>query len=318
MPAEDKVFSMLRRSLGRMLKVTSRWPHQDSIKVEWNLGKRCNYDCSYCPASIHDNSSPHTDVEILKRAVDKLVTLGKPIRLSFTGGEPCVHPKFDELVKYCKHVGIGWISVTTNGTRPYEFYAGLPVDQYVISVHLEYDWKRVFNTIESINNITEIKVIAQIMAHQDHMPAVIQLRAKCLLAKIPNTVRRIRWTQGDHDLFDDMRYNTNDLNWLKEMDSTVPENTVMFLKEEPDMPRLKHANDVIKLHLNKFNGWTCNAGIESLMINWDGDVHRATCRVGGSLGNIYEGDFVAPSEPVRCDRNFCTCAADIPLTKVAP
>jgi len=98
----------------------------------------------------------------------------------------------------------------------------------------------------------------------------------------------------------------------------VPENTVMFLREEPDMPRLKHANDIIKLHLNKFNGWTCNAGIESLMINWDGDVHRATCRVGGSLGNIYEDSFVAPSEPVTCDRNFCTCAADIPLTKTNP
>jgi MoaA/NifB/PqqE/SkfB family radical SAM enzyme len=300
-----------------MFKVTSRYPHQGSIKIEWNLGKRCNYDCSYCPASIHDNSSPHTDIEILKSTVDKFVTLGKPIRLSFTGGEPCVHPKFDELVKYCKHVGISWISVTTNGTRPYEFYAGLPVDQYVVSVHLEYDWKRVFNTIDSISNLTSIKVVAQIMAHHDHMPSVIQLRAKCLLANIPNTVRRIRWTQGDHDLFDDMRYNANDLQWLKEMDSTVPENTVMFLKEEPGMPRLKHANDIIKLHLNKFKGWTCNAGIESLMINWDGDVHRATCRVGGSLGNIYTHSFVAPVDPILCDRNFCTCSADIPLTKIS-
>lgn len=292
-----------------MYKVTSRWPHQNSIKIEWNLGKRCNYDCSYCPASIHDNTSAHTDIETLKSCVDKLMTLGKPIRLSFTGGEPCVHPKFDELVKYCKHVGVSWISVTTNGTRPYEFYASLPVDQYVFSIHLEYDWKRVFNTIESVVDLTKIKVIAQIMAHHDYMDAVLQLRAKCLLAEIPSTVRRIRWTEGDHDLFDDMRYNANDLNWLKEQDATVQPNTVI------DDQQLMHANDVIKLHLNKYNGWTCNAGIESLMINWDGDVHRATCRVGGSLGNIYEGDFVAVSDPVTCDRNFCTCAADIPLTK---
>ena len=155
------------------------------------------------------------------------------------------------------------------------------------------------------------------MAHHDYMPAVIQLRAKCLLAKIPNTVRRIRWTQGDHDLFDDMRYNTNDLHWLKEMDSTVPENTVVWLDNE-HAPLLYHANDMIKNHQNKFKGWICNAGIESLMINWDGEVHRATCRVGGSLGNIYETSFVAPSEPVTCDRNFCTCAADIPLTKINP
>ena len=226
-----------------MHSVVGRWPHQNSIKVEWNLGKRCNYDCSYCPASIHDNSSPHTDIEVLKATVDKLMTLSKPIRLSFTGGEPCVHPKFLELVKYCKHVGVSWISVTTNGTLPYEFYAALEADQIVFSIHLEYDWKRVFNTVESIIDSSNKKVIAQIMAHHDHMDAVLQLRARCLLAHIPNTIRRIRWTEGDHDLFDDMRYNLTDLEWLKEQEATVEANTVI------DGVQLIHANDIIKLNL---------------------------------------------------------------------
>lgn len=293
-----------------MYKVTSRWSHQSSIKVEWNLGKRCNYDCSYCPSSIHDNSSPHTDIEILKATVDKLMTLGKPIRLSFTGGEPTVHPKFKELIKYCNHVGVSWISVTTNGTLPYEFYASLDIDQLVFSIHLEYDWKRVFNTIESVVDLAKTRVIAQIMAHHDHMDAVMQLRAKCLLAEIPSTVRRIRWTQGDHDLFDDLRYHPDHLNWIKEQEATVQGNCVI------DGEQIIHANDVIKLHLNKYKDWTCNAGIESLMINWDGEVHRATCRVGGSLGNIYENTVVIPSDPVICTRDWCTCAADIPITKV--
>lgn len=293
-----------------MYSVSSRWPHQSSIKIEWNLGKRCNYNCSYCPSSIHDNISQHTDIAILKATVDKLMTLNKPIRLSFTGGEPTVHPKFRELIQYCNHVGINWISVTTNGTMPYEFYANLNIDQLVVSIHLEYDWKRVFNTAESIADLTKIKVIAQIMAHHDYMDAVLQLRARCLLVQIPNTVRRIRWTEGDHDLFDDMRYNLTDLEWLKEQEATVAGNCVI------DGEKIIHANDVIKLHLNKYKDWTCNAGIESLMINWDGDVHRATCRVGGSLGNIYNSTFSVPTGPIICDRNFCTCAADIPLTKI--
>ena len=297
-----------------MFKVTSRWPHQDSIKIEWNLGKRCNYDCSYCPSSIHDNSSPHTDIEILKATVDKLMTLGKPIRLSFTGGEPTVHPKFKELVQYCKHVGIGWISVTTNGTLPYDFYANLPVDQYVFSIHLEYDWQRVYDTVAKVNLISSVKVIAQIMCHHDYMNEAVTIFARCLTAHIPATLRRIRWTDGDHDLFDDMRYNPDHLNWLKTQEATVQGNCVIDKGELGE--QIIHANDIIKLHLNKYNGWSCNAGIESLMINWDGDVHRATCRVGNSLGNIYAGTFLQPVDPVICDRNFCTCAADIPLTKV--
>lgn len=292
-----------------MFKVTSRWPHQTSIKVEWNIGKRCNYDCSYCPSSIHDNTSPHTDLEIMKKAIDKLMTLGKPIRLSFTGGEPCVHPKFQELVKYARYKGVRWISITTNGTLPFEFYNSLSVDQLIFSIHLEYDWMRIMNTLTKLADATNIKLIGQIMAHHDHMVHAKIIKGMLDANTIPCTVRRIRWTEGDHDLFDDMRYHPDDLAWIKEQESTVQGNCVI------DGTQIIHANDVIKLHLNKYKDWTCNAGLESLMINWDGEVHRATCRVGGSLGNIYENTFVVPSDPVICTRDWCTCAADIPLTK---
>ncbi len=297
-----------------MSKITSRWAHQNSIKVEWNLGKRCNYDCSYCPSVIHDNTSKHTDIKILKYTIDRLVSLGKPIRLSFTGGEPCVHPEFHDLIKYAKYKGVSWISVTTNGTRPFEFYASLPVDQYVFSIHFEFDWMRVTSTLRKLADETKLKLVGQIMAHHDFMAPVRAVRGILNQDSIPNTVRRIRWTDGDHDLFDDMRYHPDDLAWIKEQDATVLGNCVI------DDSRIIHANDVIKLKLNQYTGWTCNAGLESLMINWDGEVYRATCRVGDSLGNIYHGiglnEFVQPTEPVICDRNFCTCAADIPLTKV--
>jgi len=300
-----------------MIKVTSRWPHQGSIKIEWNLGKRCNFNCSYCPSSIHDNTSPHINIDILKSAVDKLVKLNKPIRISFTGGEPTVHPKFEELVNYCKNQGISWISVTTNGTLPAEFYAKQRVDQYVFSVHMEYDVRRVLNTIVNTNELFAGKIMVHVMAHQDHMKRTRYIADALRAVNIPHAVRRVRWTEGDHDLFDDMRYNLTDLEWVKEYEATVEANTVVWLDNE-HAQLLYHSNDMIKNHQNKFNGWSCMAGIESLMINWDGEVHRATCRVGGSLGNIYEDNFVAPSEPVTCDRNFCTCSADIPLTKTSP
>jgi MoaA/NifB/PqqE/SkfB family radical SAM enzyme len=243
------------------------------------------------------------------------MTLGKPIRLSFTGGEPTVHPKFRELLMYCKHVGISWISVTTNGTLPTEFYSSLPIDQLVVSIHFEYDWMRVVKTTMKVRAMSNISVIGQIMAHHNYMKEVVQVQAMLLQDGTPSTVRRIRWTDGDHDLFDDMRYHPDDLKLVKRLESTVKANTVIINNDKTK--KLYHANDIIKLHLNKFKGWSCNAGIESLMINWDGDVHRATCRVGGSIGNIYQGTFEVPKEPVICTRDNCTCAADIPLTKQA-
>jgi len=296
-----------------MYKVKSRWNHQDSVKIEWNIGKRCNYDCSYCPSIIHDNTSPHTDIAILKATVDKLCDLEKPIRLSLTGGEPCVHPHIEELISYIKDKGF-WLSITTNGTRKPQWYTSQStVDQWVFSLHFEYEWLDILHTIKSVEeNVIHTHVLVNVMAHHQHMTNVRTAAGLLDSRGIHYGIRRIRWTEGDHDLFDDMKYDQNDLDWILSKSSTVEPNTVLMYK---DRELMMHANDVIKKHLNQYKNWHCNAGLESLMINWDGDVHRATCRVGGTLGNIYTNSFVVPTSPVICDRNYCTCAADIPLTK---
>lgn len=306
-----------------MFKVEGKWNHQTSIKIEWNLGKRCNYDCSYCPSVIHDNVSPHTDIDILYKTIDTLCELPKPIRLSFTGGEPTVHPEFNDLIDYIKtKSNINFISVTTNGTRKFSWYYKLPVNQLVFSVHFEYDWESVVDKIVNIHasdNPEEYRkdLVVHLMAHHKYMKEVKEATDRLTFYRVPYAIRRVRWSEVDHDVFDDLRYDHNDLDWIKEQTATVKPNTLIHFHRDKDGDYTEeyHANDIIKLHLNKYKGWTCNAGLESLMINWDGDVHRATCRVGGSLGNIYEGSFNVPKDPIICDRNFCTCAADIPLTK---
>ena len=132
-----------------MHKITSAWPHQDQIKVEWNLGKRCNYDCTYCPSSIHDNFSPHTDINVIEKAVDQLVALDKPIRISLTGGEPAVHPDIEDILEYFKRKGIFWVNLTTNGTRPSRWYLQQEMffNHLVFSLHFEQDWRRILTTI---------------------------------------------------------------------------------------------------------------------------------------------------------------------------
>ena len=296
-----------------MYKVTSAWPHQDQLKVEWNLGKRCNYDCSYCPAVIHDNHSPHTDINILESTVDKLCALGKPLRISLTGGEPCVHPDIETLLEYFKRKDIFWVNLTTNGTRGYRWYLQNEIffNHLVFSLHFEQDWTRVFDTILKFYDSTERDFFVNIMAHHDHMHNVKLVVKKFDEIGIKYAIRRIRWSEGDHNVFDDLKYNGNDLQWILDHDASTKPNCRI------DDKVVMHSNDVIKLHMNKFKGWRCNAGLESLMINFDGDVHRATCRVGGSLGNIYKDTFTYAINPIICTRDWCTCAADIPLTKIS-
>ena len=297
-----------------MHKITSNWPHQDSIKIEWNLGKRCNLDCGYCPAEIHDNFSAHTNIKTLMDTVDALYELGKPIRVSLTGGEPTVHPDIEDLIEHI-HQRLDWLNITTNGLRPADWYAKQPVSHYVFSLHFDNEhWDRAMHNVLMFSQLNEsidnIPFHINIMAHHEYMDRVKQAVTMFDSHHIKYAVRRIRWTQGDHNVFDDMKYDGADLDWILKQKATAKPNCVI------DDEKLMHANDIIKEHLNQFEGWKCSAGIESLMINWDGEVHRATCRVGGSLGNIYDGSFEPPQEWITCTRDWCTCAADIPLTKI--
>jgi MoaA/NifB/PqqE/SkfB family radical SAM enzyme len=295
-----------------MHKVTSAWPHQNQIKIEWNLGKRCNYDCTYCPSSIHDNFSPHTDINVLERTVDKLCEIGKPLRISLTGGEPCVHPDIEDLLEYFKRKGIFWVNLTTNGTRGSRWYLNNEMffNHVVFSLHFEHEWERIVKVINEFYDSTERDFFVNVMAHHSHMNSVRKVVKEFKEKGIKFAIRRLRWTEGDHNVFDDLKYDGKDLQWILDNDATVKPNCRI------DDSEVMHSNDVIKLHKNQFKDWSCNAGIESLMINWDGEVHRATCRVGGSLGNIYTGSFTVPTEPIICTRDWCTCAADIPLTKL--
>jgi MoaA/NifB/PqqE/SkfB family radical SAM enzyme len=298
-----------------MYKVENRWPHYyDSCKIEWNLGKRCNLDCTYCPSEIHDYTSPHTDINILKKTIDVISTIPNA-RVSLTGGEPCVHPKILELLYYLRKK-VGWINLTTNATRSHEFYLELPVDHIVFSLHFEHPkWETRLNNIikfvrdnRNSTDAPNIKYHINIMAHHDYMSRARNAVETLSFFKANYTVRRIRWTEK-HDWFDDLKYKPEDLQWLIDTETTADFNTLI------DSRTLTHTNDLLKENKNKFEGWSCRAGIESLMINWDGDVHRATCRVGGSLGNIYNGTFDIPTEPITCTRKWCTCAADVNITK---
>ena len=300
-----------------MFKVENRWGHHTSIHVEWNIGKRCNLDCGYCPAEIHDNFSPHTDLDTMVNTIYELEKISKPVRLSLTGGEPTVHPKIEKIIE-CAKARLQWLSITTNALRMPEWYAKQPVDQWVFSLHFDNEHsQRAAENIVHYSQLLDMhskdtKFQVNLMCHHEHMDNVKAAANLLDGHNIPYVCRRIRWTEAeDRDYFDDMRYKEKDLEWILSKKSTVKANCVVDDKD------LIHANDVIKHKLNAFEGWSCNAGLESLMINWDGDVHRATCRVGGSLGNIYKGTFESPVAPVICTRKWCTCVADIPLTKVS-
>lgn len=130
-------------------------PKDELLRIEWNLGRRCNYNCSYCGNDLHDNTSEHMSWDVYTATIDKIVAAanGKKIKISFTGGEPFVNPRFVDMLKYARENGVYRCSVTTNGSPPPKIYEkALPYLHYiVISYHFEFAYHD-----KVINNITSM------------------------------------------------------------------------------------------------------------------------------------------------------------------
>jgi len=76
---------------------------------------RCNADCSYCYANTHrTSSSALVPLETFRAYLKHAVHLGYR-RVGFTGGEPTLHPQFEEFVKAVREHDLTMF-LATNGT----------------------------------------------------------------------------------------------------------------------------------------------------------------------------------------------------------
>ncbi|MCS7316785.1 MAG: radical SAM protein [Candidatus Dojkabacteria bacterium] len=145
-----------------IISVEYRYNPKNSMSVDWYIGRRCNYDCSYCSAFLHDNKSPHMNIEVMKNFVDVVYNkFEKNVLWSLTGGEPTVHPKFHELIEYIKiKKGCEHLSITTNGSIPVskflEYYEIL--DSITFSLHFEYIHDKIEEYYEKVIKLEEFRL----------------------------------------------------------------------------------------------------------------------------------------------------------------
>ena len=83
-----------------MEAVAEFFTHNDTgwFSVDWYVGRRCNFDCTYCPSYLHDNYSKHVSYDNMKKSVDIITEKhGTNVYWSLSGGEPTVNPDFMKI-----------------------------------------------------------------------------------------------------------------------------------------------------------------------------------------------------------------------------
>ncbi|MCX6764127.1 MAG: radical SAM protein [Candidatus Nealsonbacteria bacterium] len=104
--------------LAAWLKIRDNWERAKRIYpiyVEISTSGLCNHRCKFCAVDYLRNKSQFASFYNLKKAIRDMARGGVK-SIQFGGeGEPLLHPKIKEIVKYTKSLGID-ISFTTNGT----------------------------------------------------------------------------------------------------------------------------------------------------------------------------------------------------------
>src|SRR5579859_1212624 len=75
--------------------------------------RRCNLACGYC--NEYDDHSPPVPLKDLLARVDHLAAL-KTASITFTGGEPLLHPELDQVIRAARGHGM-IVTMITNGFR---------------------------------------------------------------------------------------------------------------------------------------------------------------------------------------------------------
>jgi MoaA/NifB/PqqE/SkfB family radical SAM enzyme len=167
-----------------MIKTTAiKHVNTGTFSVVWDIGRRCNYDCSYCGTSRHNTSSPHANLETLKASYDFIKQYADiynqhrvaeiETHINFTGGEPTANPNFWKLLDYIKsqpepsHLGL-----TTNGAWSNKFSANVikNLEWVTVSYHAEAAPILRQQVIKNILTLHEssTRVNVNMMMHVDH------------------------------------------------------------------------------------------------------------------------------------------------------
>ena len=293
------------------------------FSVSWILGRFCNYNCSYCWPYARSDQPDHQPLELYKHTVDQIKSQANAngfdeFHWSFSGGEPTAYKHLLELLD---HVGTGSIHMTTNLSPGTKWWA---------------------NWIKSTSKFSRRSITA---SFHDEFAQEYEFRDKCLqLMKegVYVTINQVMVPEKFYELYTRLqRFAEAGINvTLKPQSDPTASGVVdgyteaMINLMQEGFPQQANGEELYQIALydhdteylfdqaerfnafgfNKFQGWTCNSGYQSVIIKGT-EVKRSYSCHDVPLGNLLTG-FELFKEPKICITPSCVSSADSKIPKV--
>ncbi len=303
--------------------------HKDVFVVNWNLGNRCNYRCSYCNETLNSGSVPWLDAEAVLCFADKVIAhysgkLHKKILFEFTGGEVTLYKDLYKVLKYLKENGCK-TEILSNASPRLAFWEKIKdvLDYAILSYHAEHCApEHFYEVVKSVNR--NINVHVNIMMNRNRfnlcrdlgvsimdLGSGISLRFQPLLEKLAVNAKLIGYTEEQlasigilndrcsTDFTGQNRYRGRMIHYTSGGGEFIMD-PLQYVTEKK----------------NHWRGWLCWTGLEQIVVSQWGEVFRAWC-MQEQLGNI-SGHIEFPTKPVVCTKKTCHCNIDMLCKKQLP
>lgn len=314
-----------------MPKIVEIKREQDVLSVYWTLTDFCNFRCNYCPTSLHSGDFKSgrkpgypTDDEI-RTFLDRLINVHakeKFLQVCISGGEPTLHPMYEEIVDTLHPHGI--VETVTNGSRSIDWWKQLIHLPDKITMSLHAGWTK----IDKINELGEFLLDNNVYVGYNMMcdPGnweSVQAMYQQLTPRLQALVNAKILTDHSGGITDGQpwEYHPEQIEYIKSISISVDQPERRFsnvnlsstlIYEDGTSSKLHNPFDLVNTSQHSFKGWQCSAGNAGITISFDGFAYGANCR-SYMLGRL--NTFKLFDQPVTCPRQWCKTAIDIPLPK---
>ena len=298
------------------------------FSVSWILGRFCNYKCSYCWPYARSDKLDHQPLDRYQKTITSIKEQARQngfnkFHWSFSGGEPTAYKNILELLRFLE-----------DGITPYQ------------SIHMTTNLSPSKNWWQRWSMSTELLQRKSITAsYHSEFANEDEFAEKCLFLMGENvfvTINQVMVPKLFYELYERCsRFSNRGINvTLKPQSNETATEIVNGYTEEminlmrTGFPQKVNNEELYQIRLidvdnrthyidqaerfnafgfNKFKGWNCNSGYQSIIIRGS-DVKRGYSCHDEILGTIQDG-FQLHKSPNKCMTNSCVSSADSKIPK---
>jgi organic radical activating enzyme len=299
------------------------------FSVSWILGRFCNYNCSYCWPYARTDTPDHQEFETYINTIDEIKRQARQngfteFHWSFSGGEPTAYKRLLDLVRHLEDDGkcpYQSIHMTTNlspGSKWWKSWCEntmmLQRRSITASFHAEFAKEQEFSDkCLQLMNESVLVTVNQVM-----VPKIFwETYERCcrLNEKGINVTLKPQSDPTASFIVDGYTDKMIDIMQTGFTQKSLNEEVYQIaLYDDTDQEYLfDQAERFNAFGFNRFQGWSCNSGYQSVVIR-ENEVKRSYSCHDVSLGTLIEG-FTLFSESKKCITPSCVSSADSKIPK---